>query len=84
MSGLKRIFGSSINKKNVTQDTAAQALAEAEETLLKRQAFLEKKIEIEVQKAKKFAKEKNKRGMFVTLYLLLSRSRMFEEKANLY
>nr|CDS33682.1 glycosyltransferase domain containing protein [Hymenolepis microstoma] len=62
MSGLKRIFGISNNKKDAAQETATKALADSEEILLKKQAFLEKKVEIELQKAKKYCKEKNKRA----------------------
>lgn len=62
MSGLKRIFGISNNKRDVAQETATKALADSEELLKKKQAFLEKKVEIELQKAKKYAKEKNKRA----------------------
>ncbi|KAM7532930.1 hypothetical protein Aperf_G00000122954 [Anoplocephala perfoliata] len=65
MSGLKRIFGT--NKKAVNQETASEALAEAESTLYKKQAYLEKKINAELQNAKKFAREKNKRGALEAL-----------------
>ncbi|VDN98045.1 unnamed protein product [Rodentolepis nana] len=62
MSGLKRIFGISNNKKDCAQEAATKALADSEEILLKKQAFLEKKVELELQKAKKYCKEKNKRA----------------------
>lgn len=68
MSYLKRVFGSSQSKKDAAQENAMRALADSKEIYTKRQAYLEKKIELEMGKAKKFAREKNKRGMCTILY----------------
>ncbi|VDM31168.1 unnamed protein product [Hydatigera taeniaeformis] len=59
MSSLKRLFG--VPKKQVTHDTATEALQAAEEQLNKKQIFLEKKINEEITKAKQFGL-KNKRA----------------------
>ncbi|VUZ56376.1 unnamed protein product [Hymenolepis diminuta] len=62
MSYLKRVFGSSQSKKDAAQENAMKALADSKEIYTKRQAYLEKKIELEIDKAKKYAREKNKRA----------------------
>ncbi|KAM3185036.1 hypothetical protein ACTXT7_007194 [Hymenolepis weldensis] len=62
MSYLRRVFGSSQSKKDAAQDAAMRALADSKEIYTKRQAYLEKKIEVEIDKAKKYAREKNKRA----------------------
>ncbi|VDD83945.1 unnamed protein product [Mesocestoides corti] len=76
MSGLKRVFG--ISKKEVTQDTALEALNAAEEQLNKKQLFLEKKIEQEIAKAKNFGL-KNKRAALDCL----RKKNMYEKQLTL-
>lgn len=66
MSGLKRLFG--VSKKQATQDSAQEALTQAEEQLNKKQLYLEKKIAEEIKKAKQYGL-KNKRGTHFQYFL---------------
>jgi charged multivesicular body protein 4 len=52
-----------------TTGEAIQKLSETEEMLMKKQDFLEKKIEQELSTAKKNGTN-NKRGMYVCMYVL--------------
>ncbi|GBP45306.1 Charged multivesicular body protein 4b [Eumeta japonica] len=61
MSFLGKIFGGKKEEKGPTTHEAIQKLRETEELLLKKQDFLEKKIEQEIQTARKHG-TKNKRG----------------------
>lgn len=63
MSFLTKMFGAGGKDKNMpTTGQAIQKLRETEEMLIKKQEFLESKIEQELQVAKKNG-TKNKRGM---------------------
>lgn len=61
MSFLGKIFGGKKEEKGPTTHEAIQQLRGTEELLLKKQDFLEKKIELEIQTARKNG-TKNKRG----------------------
>nr|KAF6387563.1 hypothetical protein mMyoMyo1_008052 [Myotis myotis] len=61
MSGLGRLFGRGKKEKGPTPEEAIQKLKETEKILIKKQEFLEKKIQQELQTAKKHG-TKNKRG----------------------
>lgn len=61
MSLLGKIFGGGKGAKAPTTQEAIQKLRETEEMLTKKQEYLEKKIEQELQTAKKNG-TKNKRG----------------------
>lgn len=61
MSFFGKIFGGKKDDKAPTTGEAIQKLRETEEMLIKKQEFLEKKIELEITTAKKNA-SKNKRG----------------------
>lgn len=61
MSFLGKLFGGKKEEKGPTTHEAIQKLRETEELLLKKQEFLEKKIDVEVQTARKHG-TKNKRG----------------------
>lgn len=69
MSFLGKLFGGKKEEKGPSTHEAIQKLRETEELLLKKQEFLEKKIDLEVQTARKHG-TKNKRGKFaiVTKY----------------
>lgn len=67
MSFLGKLFGGKKEEKGPSTHEAIQKLRETEELLLKKQEFLEKKIDIEVQTARKHG-TKNKRGKFKMLY----------------
>lgn len=74
MSFLGKIFGGKKEEKGPTTHEAIQKLRETEELLLKKQEFLERKIETEIQTARKHG-TKNKRGIFLLLnstHLVLS------------
>lgn len=61
MSFFKDLFGGKKEEKGPTTGEAIQQLRETEDMLIKKQDFLEKKIEQEILTAKKNA-SKNKRG----------------------
>lgn len=72
MSFLGKLFGGKKEEKGPTTHEAIQKLRETEELLIKKQEFLERKIELEIQTAKKNG-TKNKRGncnIICTLYFL--------------
>ncbi|CAG9568536.1 unnamed protein product [Danaus chrysippus] len=66
MSFLGKLFGGKKEEKGPTTHEAIQKLRETEELLIKKQEFLEKKIEIEIQTAKKNG-TKNKRAAIAAL-----------------
>ena len=66
MSFFGKLFGKSSDKDPVTTGEAIQKLRETEEMLMKKQDFLEKKIDQEVATAKKNAKT-NKRAALQAL-----------------
>lgn len=61
MSFFGKMFGGKKEEKGPTTGEAIQKLRETEEMLIKKQEFLEKKIELEIGVARKNA-SKNKRG----------------------
>lgn len=61
MSFFGKMFGGKKEEKAPTTGEAIQKLRETEEMLIKKQEFLEKKIELEIGVARKNA-SKNKRG----------------------
>lgn len=61
MSTFTKIFGFKKDEKAITSGEAIQKLRETEEMLMKKQDFLEKKIEAELGIARKNG-TKNKRG----------------------
>ncbi|OWR44875.1 charged multivesicular body protein 4c [Danaus plexippus] len=66
MSFLGKLFGGKKEEKGPTTHEAIQKLRETEELLIKKQEFLEKKIELEIQTAKKNG-TKNKRAAIAAL-----------------
>ncbi|KAJ2937793.1 hypothetical protein O0L34_g18573 [Tuta absoluta] len=66
MSFLGKIFGGKKEEKAPTTHEAIQKLRETEELLVKKQDFLEKKIELEIQTARKNG-TKNKRAAIAAL-----------------
>ncbi|CAH0697300.1 unnamed protein product [Spodoptera exigua] len=66
MSFLGKLFGGKKEEKGPTTHEAIQKLRETEELLLKKQEFLEKKIDIEIQTARKNG-TKNKRAAIAAL-----------------
>ena len=71
MSFLQKMFGAGGKDKGMpTTGQAIQKLRETEEMLIKKQEFLEKKIEQELDIAKKNG-TKNKRGKFLRTLMLL-------------
>jgi charged multivesicular body protein 4 len=62
MSFLTKMFGGKKGDKQPTTGEAIQKLRETEEMLMKKQDFLEKKIELELSIARKNG-TKNKRGI---------------------
>ncbi|CAG9792333.1 unnamed protein product [Diatraea saccharalis] len=66
MSFLGKIFGGKKEEKGPTTHEAIQKLRETEELLVKKQEFLERKIETEIQTARKHA-AKNKRAAMAAL-----------------
>ena len=66
MSFFGKLFGKGSDKDPVTTGEAIQKLRETEEMLMKKQDFLEKKIDQEVATAKKNAKT-NKRAALQAL-----------------
>ena len=62
MSIFAKMFGKSKSNEVPSTQTAIQKLIEIEETMTKRQAFLEKKVEEELKIAKQNG-TKNKRGL---------------------
>lgn len=69
MSFLGKIFGGKKEEKGPTTLDAIQKLRETEELLIKKQEFLEKKIEIEIGTARKNG-TKNKRGQYTNSIFL--------------
>uniref|UniRef100_A0A2K5E1Y1 Charged multivesicular body protein 4A n=1 Tax=Aotus nancymaae TaxID=37293 RepID=A0A2K5E1Y1_AOTNA len=61
MSGLGRLFGKGKKEKGPTPEEAIQKLKETEKILIKKQEFLEQKIQQELQTAKQYG-TKNKKG----------------------
>ncbi|XP_041971693.1 charged multivesicular body protein 4c [Aricia agestis] len=66
MSFLGKLFGGKKEEKGPTTHEAIQKLRETEELLVKKQEFLERKIEVELQNARKNA-SKNKRAAIAAL-----------------
>ncbi|PZC83228.1 charged multivesicular body protein 4b [Helicoverpa armigera] len=66
MSFLGKLFGGKKEEKGPSTHEAIQKLRETEELLLKKQEFLEKKIELEIQTARKNG-TKNKRAAIAAL-----------------
>ncbi|KAM5175737.1 charged multivesicular body protein 4a isoform 1-T1 [Callospermophilus lateralis] len=66
MSGLGRLFGRGKKEKGPTPEEAIQKLKETEKILIKKQEFLEQKIQQELQTAKKHG-TKNKRAALQAL-----------------
>lgn len=66
MSGLGRLFGRGKKEKEPTPEEAIQKLKETEKILIKKQEFLEQKIQQELQTAKKHG-TKNKRAALQAL-----------------
>ncbi|KAF5291324.1 hypothetical protein FQA39_LY03475 [Lamprigera yunnana] len=66
MSFFGKLFGGKKDEKQITTGEAIQKLRETEEMLIKKQEFLEKKIEMEMDVAKKNA-TKNKRAAIQAL-----------------
>ena len=64
MSFLGKMFGGGKNEKAPTAGEAIQKLRDTEEMLIKKQDFLEKKIDQELRTAKQNG-TKNKRGLYV-------------------
>lgn len=62
MSFFTKIFGGKKDDEGPTPSQAIQKLRETEDMLMKKQEFLEKKIELEITVARKNASS-NKRGM---------------------
>lgn len=67
MSFLTKMFGGKKGDKPPTTGEAIQKLRETEEMLMKKQDFLEKKIEQEISVARKNG-TKNKRGIYKLFY----------------
>ncbi|XP_046972496.1 charged multivesicular body protein 4c [Vanessa cardui] len=66
MSFLGKLFGGKKEEKGPTTHEAIQKLRETEELLIKKQEFLERKIEVEIQTARKNG-TKNKRAAIAAL-----------------
>lgn len=66
MSGLSQLFGRGKKEKGPTPEEAIQKLKETEKILIKKQEFLEQKIQQELQTAKKHG-TKNKRAALQAL-----------------
>lgn len=79
MSFLGKLFGGKKEEKGPSTHEAIQKLRETEELLLKKQDFLEKKIEIEIQTARKNG-TKNKRGKFYNENIFVFFSRIFRNR----
>uniref|UniRef100_A0A5F8A6J7 Charged multivesicular body protein 4A n=1 Tax=Macaca mulatta TaxID=9544 RepID=A0A5F8A6J7_MACMU len=75
MSGLGRLFGKGKKEKGPTPEEAIQKLKETEKVLIKKQEFLEQKIQQELQTAKKYG-TKNKRAALQAL----RRKKRFEQQ----
>uniref|UniRef100_A0A2I2YVE3 Charged multivesicular body protein 4A n=1 Tax=Gorilla gorilla gorilla TaxID=9595 RepID=A0A2I2YVE3_GORGO len=75
MSGLGRLFGKGKKEKGPTPEEAIQKLKETEKILIKKQEFLEQKIQQELQTAKKYG-TKNKRAALQAL----RRKKRFEQQ----
>lgn len=69
MSFLGKLFGGKKDEKGPSTHEAIQKLRETEELLVKKQEFLEKKVEFEIQTARKHG-TKNKRGNIIYDYVL--------------
>lgn len=63
MSFFSKVFGGKKEPTPLSTADAIQKLRETEDMLIKKQDFLENKIEIEIQTAKKHG-TKNKRGIY--------------------
>lgn len=63
MSFFSKVFGGKKEAAPLSTADAIQKLRETEDMLIKKQDFLENKIEIEIQTAKKHG-TKNKRGIY--------------------
>lgn len=63
MSFFSKVFGGKKEPAPLSTADAIQKLRETEDMLIKKQDFLENKIEIEIQTAKKHG-TKNKRGIY--------------------
>ena len=72
MSFLGKIFGGKKGEKAPTTGEAIQKLRETEEMLMKKQDFLEKKIEQELDVARKNAKTNKRAALQVTFFVLLA------------
>jgi charged multivesicular body protein 4 len=70
MSFLTKVFGGKKEDKPPTTGEAIQKLRETEEMLIKKQDFLEKKIEQEIAVARKHG-TKNKRGIQEQFYVCI-------------
>ncbi|XP_072866953.1 charged multivesicular body protein 4a isoform X2 [Chlorocebus sabaeus] len=75
MSGLGKLFGKGKKEKGPTSEEAIQKLKETEKILIKKQEFLEQKIQQELQTAKKYG-TKNKRAALQAL----RRKKRFEQQ----
>ena len=73
MSFLSKVFGGKKEQAPRTPAEAIQDLRTTEEMLIKKQDFLEGKIEQEIQCARKNG-SKNKRGMLLCSFCILSNS----------
>lgn len=71
MSFLGKLFGGKKEEKGPTTHEAIQKLRETEELLIKKQEFLERKIELEITTAKKHG-TKNKRGNYTFIKYFFS------------
>ena len=81
MSFLQKMFGAGGKDKGMpTTGQAIQKLRETEEMLIKKQEFLEKKIDQELEIAKKNG-TKNKRGLFC-VFLFLCANLIFVSSCN--
>ncbi|XP_045762400.1 charged multivesicular body protein 4b [Maniola jurtina] len=77
MSFLGKLFGGKKEEKGPTTHEAIQKLRETEELLVKKQEFLERKIEGEIQTARKHG-TKNKRAAIAAL----KRKKRYEKQLN--
>ncbi|XP_034826267.1 charged multivesicular body protein 4 [Maniola hyperantus] len=77
MSFLGKLFGGKKEEKGPTTHEAIQKLRETEELLVKKQEFLERKIEAEIQAARKHG-TKNKRAAIAAL----KRKKRYEKQLN--
>lgn len=71
MSFFSKVFGGKKEPAPLSTADAIQKLRETEDMLIKKQDFLENKIEIEIQTAKKHG-TKNKRGISMNNFFYLT------------